>query len=108
MYMHIYRYLYTHMHIHIKVLTHMCTQMHTHTLITHGMYVFINRVDEEAFQVVSLLIILRLWRIVRVVNGIVLTTTARRDAAVHEARGEARRIIHILHKTQNRLVEEMV
>lgn len=63
--------------------------------------------DEEGFQIASLLIILRLWRVVRVVNGVVLSTSARRDAAVHEARGEARKIIHVLHKTQKRLVEEI-
>jgi len=60
-------------------------------------------VEEEAFAATQLLIILRLWRVVRIVNGAVLSSKARSDAELHGARKEARRIIHALHKTQDRL-----
>lgn len=65
-------------------------------------------VDEEGFEVIAqLVILLRLWRIVRVVNGIILSSKSQNDNALHEAKGEARKVIHMLHKTRTRLTEEL-
>lgn len=67
------------------------------------------RADEEGFEVIAqLVILLRLWRIVRVVNGIILSSKSQNDGALHQAKGEARKVIHMLHKTQKRLTEEIV
>ena len=59
-------------------------------------------------MIAQLVILLRLWRVVRVVNGIILSSKAQNDGALHEAKGEARKVIHMLHKTQTRLTEELV
>ena len=68
-----------------------------------------SRADEEGFEeIAQLVILLRLWRIVRVVNGIVLSSKSQNDNAMHEAKGEARKVIHMLHKARTRLTEELV
>ena len=59
-------------------------------------------------MIAQLVILLRLWRIVRVVNGIILSSKSQNDGALHQAKGEARKVIHMLHKTQKRLTEELV
>ena len=59
-------------------------------------------------MIAQLVILLRLWRIVRVVNGIILSSKSQNDGALHQAKGEARKVIHMLHKTQKRLTEEIV
>lgn len=59
--------------------------------------------EEEAFEAIALLIILRLWRVVRIVNGAVLSAKARSDEQLHEARNHARKIIHAYHKAQDHL-----
>ena len=83
---------------------------------------------EESFEAFNLLIILRLWRVVRIVNGkflpygillmlgiimatiigAILSSKAQADAQLEEVRGEARKTIHILHKLQVRFTKEMV
>ena len=60
-------------------------------------------VEEEAFEAAALIIILRLWRVVRIVNGAVLSSKAQSDRQLEEARSEARRIIHAFHKCQDKL-----
>ena len=55
--------------------------------------VLCSRADEEGFEVLAqLVILLRLWRIIRVVNSIILSKS-RRDNALHEAKGELRKTI---------------
>lgn len=63
------------------------------------------RVEEEAFEAAALIIILRLWRVVRIVNGAVLSSKAQSDRQLEEARAEARKIIHAFHKCQDKLDE---
>ena len=81
---------------------------------------------EENFEAFNLLIILRLWRVVRIVNGMfsllpyftqllwwlwsgaILSSKAQSDAQLEIVRGEARKTIHILHKLQSRFAEEVV
>ena len=58
--------------------------------------------EEEAFQAAQFIIILRLWRVVRVVNGALLSAKANADGELHTARKEARRVIHALHKSQEK------
>ena len=60
-------------------------------------------VEEEAFEAAALIIVLRLWRVVRIVNGAVLSSKAQSDRKLEEARSEARRIIHAFHKCQDRV-----
>ena len=62
-------------------------------------------VEEEAFEAAALIIILRLWRVVRIVNGAVLSSKAQSDRQLEEARTEARKIIHAFHKCQDKLDE---
>lgn len=62
---------------------------------------------EETFEAFNLLIILRLWRVVRIVNGAILSSKAQSDAQLEIVRGEARKTIHILHKLQTRFAQEM-
>ena len=81
---------------------------------------------EESFaQVATLIIILRLWRVVRIVNGnpplslsnflslslspgAILSSKARADDQLHKARQSARDVIHALHKAQDKLNNEEV
>ena len=72
------------------------TSPHTHTLTS---------VEEEAFEAAALIIVLRLWRVVRIVNGAVLSSKAQSDKKLEDARTEARRIIHAFHKCQDKLDE---
>ncbi|XP_065912732.1 voltage-gated hydrogen channel 1-like [Dysidea avara] len=62
---------------------------------------------EANFEAFNLLIILRLWRVVRIVNGAILSAKAQSDAQLAQVRGEARKTIHILHKLQARFTQEM-
>ena len=83
--------------------------MRTFYMAINLLCVLCSRVDEEGFEVIAqLVILLRLWRIVRVVNGIILSSKSQNDNALHEAKGEARKVIHMLHKTRTRLTEELV
>jgi hypothetical protein len=59
--------------------------------------------EEEAFELIDLVIILRLWRIVRVVNGAVLSAKAQLDQQLHEAKHHSRHIITALHKAQDKI-----
>lgn len=59
--------------------------------------------EEEAFEAASLLILLRLWRVVRIVNGAVLSAKSQSDQELQQAREEGRKIIHAFHKCQDRL-----
>lgn len=58
---------------------------------------------EEAFEAAALLIVLRLWRVVRIVNGAVLSAKAQSDNQLEEARKQARKIVHAFHKCQDRM-----
>ena len=60
-------------------------------------------VEEEAFEAAALIIVLRLWRVVRIVNGAVLSSKAQSDRKLEDARAEARRIIHAFHKCQDKV-----
>jgi hypothetical protein len=64
-------------------------------------------VDEEGIEASQALFVLRLWRIVRVVNGIFICSQSHREVAVAKERNERRKAIHILHKTQKCLQEEL-
>ena len=46
-----------------------------------------------------------LWRVVRIVNGAVLSSKSQSDRQLEEACSEARRIIHALHKCQDKFDE---
>jgi hypothetical protein len=59
--------------------------------------------EEEAFEAASLVIILRLWRVVRIVNGAILSSKSRSDQQLSEARLKARMIIHSFHKAQDKM-----
>lgn len=59
--------------------------------------------EEEAFELIDLVIILRLWRIVRVVNGAVLSAKAQLDQQLHEAKHQTRHVITALHKAQDKI-----
>ena len=61
------------------------------------------RIEEEAFEAAALIIVLRLWRVVRIVNGAVLSSKAQSDRQLTEARVEARKIIHAFHKCQDKV-----
>ena len=83
---------------------------------------------EETFaSAAGLIIILRLWRVVRIVNGkhitvlmielspiiikllgAVLSAKTRSDDQLHKARTAAREVIHALHKAQDKLTLEEV
>ena len=69
------------------------------------LFFFLCSVEEEAFEAAALIIILRLWRVVRIVNGAVLSSKAQSDRQLEEARAEARKIIHAFHKCQDKLDE---
>ncbi|XP_065912733.1 voltage-gated hydrogen channel 1-like [Dysidea avara] len=62
---------------------------------------------EANFEAFNLLIILRLWRVIRIVNGAILSAKAQSDAQLAQVRGEARKTIHILHKLQAQYTQEM-
>jgi hypothetical protein len=59
--------------------------------------------EEEAFELIDLVIILRLWRIVRVVNGAVLSAKAQLDQQLQEAKHHHRHVITALHKAQDKI-----
>ena len=44
-------------------------------------------------MIAQLVILLRLWRIIRVVNGIILSSKSQNDNALHEAKGEPQKVI---------------
>ena len=44
-------------------------------------------------MIAQLVILLRLWRIIRVVNGIILSSKSQNDNALHEAKGEPQKAI---------------
>ena len=66
-------------------------------------YLHVHSVEEEAFEAAALIIVLRLWRVVRIVNGAVLSSKAQSDRKLEDARAEARRIIHAFHKCQDKV-----
>ena len=58
----------------------------------------------EAFETAAQFVILiRLWRLVRIVNGAFLSSKTQSDRKLQQARVEARKIIHAFHKCQDKL-----
>ena len=73
------------------------------------MYLFFRRVREESFaSVATLLIVLRLWRVVRIVNAAALGAKAQADRQLSVARAKVRNVVHALHKSQDKFKAEMV
>jgi hypothetical protein len=66
-------------------------------------------VREESFaQAASLIILLRIWRVVRIVNGGVLWSHVRSENQFEKARESAKKVIHALHKAQKKLEIEKI
>lgn len=59
--------------------------------------------EEEAFKAASLLILLRLWRIIRVINGSVLSSLTQSNAQLVKARQETKSSIEAFHKARQKL-----
>ena len=61
-------------------------------------------IREEGFaQVATLIIILRLWRVVRIVNGGILSAKAQADDQLHKVRHKVKEVVHALHKAQENI-----
>ena len=56
-------------HTHTDARTHAHTHTHTHAHTHTYAHTHMHSVEEEAFEVAALLIVLRPWRIIRIVNG---------------------------------------
>ena len=56
----------------------------------------------------ALLIILRLWRVVRIINGAVISAKAKIDQQLEEARHHTKRVVHAYHKAQDKLATSEV
>ena len=69
----------------------------------------IHRIREESFaSVATLLIVLRLWRVVRIVNAAALGAKAQADRQLSVARAKVRNVVHALHKSQDKCKLEQV
>lgn len=69
-----------------------------------------SEIEEGAFEAASLLIILRLWRLVRILNGVFMTSKQRSDIKKHKVLKEAHDVAKALELCQGNLsaVEEKV
>ena len=69
----------------------------------------VRRIREESFaSVATLLIVLRLWRVVRIVNAAALGAKAQADRQLSVARAKVRNVVHALHKAQDKYKGEIV
>ncbi|KAL5481821.1 hypothetical protein EMCRGX_G022070 [Ephydatia muelleri] len=59
--------------------------------------------EEQAFDAAGLLIMLRLWRVVRIFNGAVLSSKSRADSELKKVGHQKKKVIHALHKCQEKL-----
>eukprot|EP00731_Ephydatia_muelleri_P016286 Em0009g710a len=66
---------------------------------------FLNVLKEEgAFEAASLLILLRLWRLLRIINGVFMTSKQRSDIRKQKVLEEAHHVAEALERCQGNLV----